>query len=204
MPAADHRSETILASARIAFAEKGFDGASMQDLARAAGMSVGNFYRYFASKAAIVEAIIARDMDEMEQDFAAIITSPDPMQSLRHTIRARIVDDLCVKDGKLWAEIAAAAQRKPEIGVAAQRMDAEIRGNLLTIFANAAGLTLVEAERRFRAHAALIVMMVKASGMQGPEPGEMRDQLTALLLRTIDRTLDEVTADAGAPPNLPL
>ena len=32
-PAADARSHEILASIRQAFAEKGFDGASMQDLA---------------------------------------------------------------------------------------------------------------------------------------------------------------------------
>ena len=44
---AEQRTLDILALVRVAFAEKGFDGASMQDLARAAGMSVGNFYRYF-------------------------------------------------------------------------------------------------------------------------------------------------------------
>ena len=53
---ADIRSTEILASVRQTFVEKGFDGASMQDLARAAGMSVGNFYRYFPSKAAIIQA----------------------------------------------------------------------------------------------------------------------------------------------------
>ena len=46
-PPADQRSVEILALVRQAFVEKGFDGASMQDLARSAGMSVGNFYRYF-------------------------------------------------------------------------------------------------------------------------------------------------------------
>ena len=51
------REYEILDNIRHTFAEKGFDGASMQDLARAAGMSVGNFYRYFPSKAAMVEAI---------------------------------------------------------------------------------------------------------------------------------------------------
>ena len=38
IPPAEERSLEILASIRRAFAEKGFDGASMQDLARAAGM----------------------------------------------------------------------------------------------------------------------------------------------------------------------
>ena len=33
----------LLEGVRQAFAEKGFDGASMLDLARACGMSVGNF-----------------------------------------------------------------------------------------------------------------------------------------------------------------
>ena len=50
----------------------------MQDLARAAGMSVGNFYRYFPSKAAIVEQLIAHDLAEMEGHFAEIMTSPFP------------------------------------------------------------------------------------------------------------------------------
>lgn len=37
----------------------------MQDLARAAGMSVGNFYRYFPSKAAIVQAMCGYDLAEI-------------------------------------------------------------------------------------------------------------------------------------------
>ena len=44
-PGTEQRIAEIIVSVRTAFAEKGFDGASMQDLARAAGMSVGNFYR---------------------------------------------------------------------------------------------------------------------------------------------------------------
>ncbi len=45
--AIDRRQMDILEAVHSTFVEKGFDGASMQDLARAAGMSVGNFYRYF-------------------------------------------------------------------------------------------------------------------------------------------------------------
>lgn len=48
-PKNDQKVAEILSRLRDTFAEKGFDGASMQDLARAAGMSVGNFYRYFPS-----------------------------------------------------------------------------------------------------------------------------------------------------------
>ncbi|MDZ4095133.1 MAG: helix-turn-helix domain-containing protein [Paracoccaceae bacterium] len=196
LPAADQRSAEILDRARLAFAEKGFDGASMQDLARATGMSVGNFYRYFPSKAAIVEAIITGDLAEIEQDFAAILEATCPMDRLRETIRARVRDDHCSGKGQLWAEITAAALRKPEIGIVANRMERVVAGYLITVFARTKGISLDAAARRYDAHAGLIMMMVRASAVQGATPGEARDQLTNLILRTIDQCLDEISSDA--------
>lgn len=195
IPLADQRSAEILDSARRAFAEKGFDGASMQDLAREAGMSVGNFYRYFPSKAAIVEALIALDMAGMEQDFAAILSSPDPMQALRATIWQRITGTGCQADGKIWAEITAAALRKPEIGAAAARMEAGIVTNLTTVFARAAHISLTESQARWTTHARYIVMLVKSCAMLPPEPSASFD-LTDLVMRTIHRTLDEIAPSA--------
>ena len=110
VPSADLRSHEILASIRQAFAARGFDGASMQDLARAAGMSVGNFYRYFPSKSAIIEAMVGMDLAEIERDFSEIGTSTDPIAALRTKILERITDN-SREDGQLWAEITAAAIR---------------------------------------------------------------------------------------------
>ena len=197
IPLADQRSAEILDSARRAFAEKGFDGASMQDLARKAGMSVGNFYRYFPSKAAIVEAMIAVDMAEMEQDFAAILKHPNPIEALRATIEQKISDGDCQDDGKIWAEITAAALRKPEIGEAAARMEAGIVSHLTTIFAHAARVPLDQAQARWTAHAHLLIMLVKACAMQHPNAPGAGD-LTRLVMRTINRTLDDIaTFDAA-------
>ena len=82
------REAEILQSIRTTFAEKGFDGASMQELARAAGMSVGNFYRYFPSKAAMVEAMIRRDIADVEVKFAEVLGAPDPLAALRHALHS--------------------------------------------------------------------------------------------------------------------
>ncbi len=196
IPLADQRTAEILDSARRAFAQKGFDGASMQDIARKAGMSVGNFYRYFPSKAAIVESLIELDMAEMEQDFAAILEHPDPLAALRETVAQRITEAKCQGDGQLWAEITAAALRKPEIGAAACRMEAGIAGHLTTVFAQATGVSVAEAERRWSAHAHLLVMLVKACAMQRPD-SPVTDDLTRLVLRNIDRTLDEISTSAA-------
>ena len=192
---ADQRVTDILLAARQAFAEKGFDGASMQDLARTAGMSVGNFYRYFPSKAAIVDALIGRDLDEMEQDFATILTASAPMEALRHKIRERVVLHGCAGDGQLWAEITAASLRKPEIGATTARMEAEIVAHLATIFARVTGCSREVAMARHGVRAALIVMMVKACTMRPPEPAALHVHLTEMVLRIIDTTLDEVVQD---------
>lgn len=194
-PASDIRSLEILDRVRLAFAEKGFDGASMQDLARVAGMSVGNFYRYFPSKAAIVEGLIRRDLAEIEGYFAVVMESPDPMATLRRILAERVQED-CAQDGQIWAEITAAALRKPEIGAVASQMEDEIAGYMLTVFARITGLPRDEATRRFSAHASLIVMMVKATAMHRGRNPDTRADLSALILRIIDRTLDEVVGDA--------
>jgi AcrR family transcriptional regulator len=195
LPHADQRGAAILTAVRRAFAEKGFDGASMQDLARTAGMSVGNFYRYFPSKAAIVEALIALDLAEMEQDFATVLAAAEPMQALRAKIRARVTLQECADDGQLWAEITAAALRKPEIGAAAARMETEIVAHLAHVFARITGLTPAQALERHGARAALIVMLVKACAMRTPEQSDRRTDLTDMILRIIDDTLDDVAND---------
>lgn len=194
-PSTDQRSAIILDSVRSAFAEKGFDGASMQDLARQAGMSVGNFYRYFPSKSAIVEALIARDMEELARDFQAILGHERPILALRATIEDHISDAHCSANGQLWAEITAASLRKPEIGAAAQRMETEIVGHLTTVFSRATGCTPEFAAEKWSGQALLIVMLVKACAMNRPDaPG--REKLRHLVMQTIDRTLTDISQTA--------
>ena len=202
---ADLRSAKIIGSIRQVFAEKGFDGASMQDLARAAEMSVGNFYRYFPSKAAIVEALVTQDLATMEQDFAAIIGAPQPMQRLRATLEGRIHCHICADDGPIWAEITAAALRKAEIGTIVSHMEAEIIGYLIAVFARDTGLDPATVRQRYQTHAELVVLLVKASAMQKSEPGDGRDKLIALTVRMINRILDEVSgATTPNPAESPL
>jgi AcrR family transcriptional regulator len=193
IPAQDVRVAEILARARTAFAEKGFDGASMQDLARSAGMSVGNFYRYFPSKAAMVEALITADMAEVQQDFAQILNSPDPMQRLRDTITLRIaMQGTCPDDGRMWAEITAAAFRKPEIAAITARMEAGIVDYLCTVFSRVTGLTQAAALARFQGHARFVVMMIKTAAIEGLDHAPGQDTGLDLLQAAINGALDDV------------
>jgi AcrR family transcriptional regulator len=192
----DRRQTDILEAVHGTFVEKGFDGASMQDLARAAGMSVGNFYRYFESKEAIIEALIAYDIARIEQDFAAIIVSGRPMEALREAIRKHVEETSCNRDGRLWAEITAQAVRRARVADVLSRMEEQIRRYLLDVFGKVTGRAPAEAEARYAGHAALVVMLVKASAMCAPTRGTPVAELNALVLRTIMRTLDDVETDA--------
>lgn len=197
MAAPDLRTREILDGARRAFAEKGFDAASMQDLARAAGMSAGNFYRYFPSKNAIVAAMIERDLAEVERDFAAVDTSDRPLDALRAIIRRR-VETLECSDGPLWAEMEAAAQRRPDIADQMRRLETEIGSYLAAVFARVAGISPDEAAQQFAAHGALVVLLVKGAAIRLSSKAcalspEARADLLDLICATIDRTLDDIT-----------
>lgn len=193
----ESRSAAILDAAKRAFAEKGFDGASMQDIARAAGMSAGNFYRYFSSKNALVEAMVERDLAGVEQEFAAILGSPDPLVALRATLVRRLDEGSC-EEGPLWSEIAAAANRRPEIGQALHRMESGIARYLTGVFGHITGLGDAEAALRFAPQAAFLVILVKGAAMQLAAccltlSPQAQSDLRGLILRTIDGILVDVT-----------
>lgn len=195
-PAAEERSHEILASIRQAFAEKGFDGASMQDLARAAGMSVGNFYRYFPSKSAIVQAMCSYDLAEIQGEFAEIQTSDQPMVSLRARILNHFSED-AMKDGQLWAEITAAAIRKPEIGAAARQMEETIVSLLTTIFAQSTGRNIEDVRLRYAGQCQMLVMLVKAMAIRTAQCGPASPALFDQVVAVIDRILTDISNDTA-------
>lgn len=197
----DPRTGAILDQIKVAFAAKGFDGASMQDLARAAGMSAGNFYRYFPSKNAIVEAMITRDLDQIQADFARVLQADDARAALLAGLRQRIETRFDDK-GPLWTEIEAAANRNHDVGEMAQRMQTEVSRLLIKVFARLAGIAEAEAEQRFQAHAALLIILIRGTAKQtchfsGARLIEAPDDLPPLVMRMVEQLLDEIEGDRG-------
>ena len=186
--------EQILGLARAAFVDKGFDGASMQDLARAAGMSAGNFYRYFPSKSAIVEAFVAHEMMAIDAHFAAIKAAPDPRVAIHTTLIERISSG-CEPGNSLWAEIMAAAHRRPEIAQAVLRLEAVVQGHIVSLFALLKGIPADEANRRYATHARLVLILVRGAEMELAMNPVPQTALTEMVYSTITRVMDEVLTD---------
>lgn len=192
------RADEILDLCRAAFAQKGFDGASMQDLARSAGMSAGNFYRYFASKEAIIVALVERQLAEIEDQFAQVISAADPRRAFIETL-GRHMERQADDDGALWAEIMAAAARRPAVGEILHRMEETVMGHMLRLFALFARVPVDVAAARFRTQAALTFILIRGAGMDCPSDRTpaMVDAgaLRALVLRTIDTLIGEIAAN---------
>src|SRR5256885_13570038 len=65
------KQRQIMEGARAVFLGQGFDGASMGEIARQAGVSKGTLYVYFDSKEALFESIVEEECQaQAEQVFA--------------------------------------------------------------------------------------------------------------------------------------
>jgi AcrR family transcriptional regulator len=72
----------ILDGARRVFFADGFDGASMNDVARVAGVSKGTLYVYFDSKEALFEALIREDRKQQAERLVFPDSADDPRVGL--------------------------------------------------------------------------------------------------------------------------
>lgn len=80
------RREAILAAAQTVFAKKGFDGATIADIARAAGVASGTVYLYYESKIDLFAALNARLLEVVN---GAMLDATVPAD-VRGATRARI------------------------------------------------------------------------------------------------------------------
>jgi len=106
----------ILDGARKVFMDLGFDGASMGEIARSAGVSKGTLYVYFADKNRLFEAIVeeeARERDEVTFNF-------DPVREVTITLREfgeTWISYVCRPGGgSSIRTVMAIAERMPDVG----------------------------------------------------------------------------------------
>jgi AcrR family transcriptional regulator len=106
----------ILDGARKVFMELGFDGASMGEIARAAGVSKGTLYVYFTDKSRLFEAIV--EEEKIEQGKTAF--NFDPGRDLDTTLpefgRAYISLLCRPGGGSAIRTVMAIAERMPDVG----------------------------------------------------------------------------------------
>jgi AcrR family transcriptional regulator len=106
----------ILDGARRVFMDLGFDGASMGEIARAAGVSKGTLYVYFADKSRLFEAIV--EEESLAQGKVAF--NFDPERDVTTTLMEfgqAYIQMLCRPGGgSATRTVMAIAERMPDVG----------------------------------------------------------------------------------------
>jgi len=106
----------ILDGASKVFLDLGFDGASMGEIARAAGVSKGTLYVYFADKNRLFEAIVEREMLDQQK----VAFNFDPQRDVATTLCEfgnAYIQLLCRPGGgSAIRTVMAIAERMPEVG----------------------------------------------------------------------------------------
>src|SRR5438132_938914 len=98
----------VLRAAIEVLAERGYEGVRMQDVARAAGVSVGLLQHYFGTK----EALLSEAFDQMSRDRlskyeASIETEQHPWERIVALVDALVLDPQLMRNSALWTEFVA-------------------------------------------------------------------------------------------------
>ncbi len=113
------KRQQILDGAKRCFLRQGFDGASMNDIVKAAGVSKGTVYAYFPSKEKLFEALIFRDRRHQAEQTVVIERPERPIAEVLYDLAIRFGTLLNAEETMAYVRlVVAVAEKFPEIGQA--------------------------------------------------------------------------------------
>jgi AcrR family transcriptional regulator len=107
----------IIEGARAVFLAQGFDAASMNDIARAAGVSKGTLYVYFRHKEELFEAIVEQECDAQAEGIFDFHLDDHDVEAVLTRLGIAYVKFLCRPEkASAIRTVIAIADRMPEVG----------------------------------------------------------------------------------------
>lgn len=119
--------EQILSAAASCFRERGIKATKMQEIAKRAGISVGNFYNYFENKDAIIDEFAQREVARLAREIDEIVNGRVSLEEQRRQFRESLRKQLAVQRARVKIEILEEAARNSSMGEIVKRSDAQVR-----------------------------------------------------------------------------
>ena len=196
--AADPIRDRLLAAAAAVFAEKGYDRAGVQEIARRAGFTTGAIYGRFRGKAELLLAAMdANWYDEIEQLFADHRFEGRVTDFLT-TVGSHLVTEEFDSGQALLLEAFVAARREPEVAAMLRRVVGERTEWLTALVEQAKRTGAIDPELdsrsvvRFCHAVGFGFLLLGAIDLDRPDP-EPWETLIA-------RLVDAVAVDPASPP----
>ena len=121
--------QQILTAARAVFERKGLYEASVSDVSKEAGLSVGSLYVHFRSKEAILVALI-ETADVNSVPLAACNNSADLLAFVIALLQQQEVPDTAGQAARTSLEVAAIARRSPDVQAVVIKNFEQLRASL--------------------------------------------------------------------------
>ncbi len=128
---ARRNQERLVAAARSVFAQEG-GGASMEAIAKEAGVGVGTLYRHFPKRIDVVEAVYREDVDELVGVAESVVAEMEPWPALVRWLEAFV--RYATGKRRFLNELHEAFEKNPQLRIASRE---RIEGALSIVLANA-------------------------------------------------------------------
>jgi AcrR family transcriptional regulator len=119
----DTTRNLILSNALELFAEQGYKGTSITDIAKKAKVSKGLLYNYFSSKQELMEKVVGILLVEIESTMKVLNTTKDPFEKIQQLID--VMFDMMLENEKFW-KLYSSFLMQPDV----QEVAGKIFGNL--------------------------------------------------------------------------
>lgn len=153
--------ERLVEQARLAFAEFGVD-ASLDEIARRAGVASGTLYRHFPTRLSLIEVVLAGQIASLVERGRGSLAASDPFDALATWLRAALTH------GRTYRGLAAA--------VLNEGLDSAWHAELLEVAAELVGRSGVAAD------AGDVLKMVSAIAWAAQDDAAQADRLLTLFL----------------------
>lgn len=111
--------DQVLRGAREVFLRDGFEGASVDDIARTSGVSKATLYSYFPDKRALFVEVVTVECDRMSNRIVGAIAEDAPFRDVVHIAAGQLVRFLLSEfSQRVFRICMAEADRFPELGQA--------------------------------------------------------------------------------------
>src|SRR5262249_19872456 len=176
--------DRLLAAAVEVFVEQGYEGARLQDIARAAGLTTGAVYANFRGKSELLLAAIGARAD-IEMDALLTQTEARDPRALLEVLGDRLVAER--RQPPLLVDAIAAARRDPALAAGMrERLDARVQ-LLADIVERAKGAGSIDPAldvdvfARFGLTLAMGAVVLRALHLAPPAEGAWHDLISRLL-----------------------
>ncbi len=169
---AQRNYERLVTAARTVFAREG-GTASMEAIAKEAGVGIGTLYRRFPKRIDIVEAVYTDDVDQVLLTAEKAVANEEPWDALASWLRAFIAYTKSKR--VLMNELQEAFEKNPELKVAARdKLNAAL--DLVLIGAQEAGVARTDISTDD------LMELIRPMCMSSTVTAEQRERLLTMIL----------------------